>query len=62
MASFIRKRGDDVKDFYDFKEVIGEGSFGKVYRAVCRRTHESRAIKVLKRKVSSKEREKSFLS
>lgn len=31
--------------------MIGEGSYGKVYRAICRKNGEERAIKVLKTKL-----------
>lgn len=48
LASFIRKRGENVREFYDFKQVVGEGSYGKVYRAICKSTKEERAIKMLK--------------
>ncbi len=34
-----------VKDVYDLGEVIGEGGYGKVYKAVHRLTGQTRAIK-----------------
>ena len=40
LASFIRKRGDNPKEFYNFKQVVGEGSYGKVYRAINKATKE----------------------
>lgn len=40
LANFIRTTGDNVKHYYDFKECIGEGSYGKVFRAICKRTSE----------------------
>jgi calcium-dependent protein kinase len=55
LSNFIRVIHDSAAAHYTFKETIGEGSFGKVYRAVCRRTHEERAIKVLKNKIARKE-------
>ena len=55
IASFIRVIHDSAANHYQFKETIGEGSFGKVYRAVCKRTKEQRAIKVLKHKIARKE-------
>lgn len=55
IASFIRVTHDSAANHYHFLETIGEGAFGKVYRAVCRRTKEQRAIKVLKHKIAREE-------
>lgn len=55
LSNFIRITHDSVSAHYTFKETIGEGSFGKVYRAICKRTKEERAIKVLKHKITRKE-------
>ena len=38
LSNFVRKRGENVKNFYDFKECIGEGAFGKVFRVICKNT------------------------
>ncbi len=63
LASFIRTKGENVKDYYEFKECIGEGGYGKVFRVICKRTKEIRAVKVLKRREGMKERDKaSFLA
>jgi calcium-dependent protein kinase len=41
-----------VAEIYDIKEMIGEGNYGKVYRAVHKETGINRALKViLKKKV-----------
>jgi calcium-dependent protein kinase len=55
ISSFICIIHDSAANHYHFKETIGEGSFGKVYRAVCKRTKEERAIKVLKHKIAKQE-------
>jgi serine/threonine protein kinase len=39
--------GNDIADLYDFKEKLGEGSFGKVYRAVHKESGKERAIKLI---------------
>ena len=46
---FIHLRNEDVKKYYKFQEIVGEGSFGSVYRAVCIKTKEERAIKIIKK-------------
>jgi hypothetical protein len=46
--SFISVRKENPENYYDFKEAIGEGSYGQVFRAVCKKTGEIRAVKVLK--------------
>ena len=40
----------EISDIYEFKEKIGEGSFGKVYKAVHRETGKPRAIKLIYKK------------
>jgi serine/threonine protein kinase len=42
-------RKEDIKNYYKFEEVVGEGSFGSVYRATCLQSKEERAIKVIKK-------------
>lgn len=54
VADFIQISERPITDYYEFKEKIGEGSFGNVYRAICKRSGEERAIKVLKKKQMSK--------
>lgn len=39
-----------IADLYDFGEKIGEGSFGKVYKATHKQTGLERAIKIIKKK------------
>jgi serine/threonine protein kinase len=29
---------EQPENYYEFKEVIGEGSYGQVFRAVCKKT------------------------
>ncbi len=43
-------KSKDISDFYDFQDKIGEGSFGKVYRALHKDTGKLRAIKMLYKK------------
>jgi calcium-dependent protein kinase len=43
-------KSKDISDFYDFQDKIGEGSFGKVYKAVHKDTGKLRAIKMLYKK------------
>ena len=54
IGDFIRVSEQPITEYYEFKEKIGEGSFGNVYRAICKRSKEERAIKVLKKKQMSK--------
>ena len=46
---FIQLRQEDIKKFYKFEEIVGEGSFGSVYRALCIKSKEERAIKIIKK-------------
>ena len=40
----------EISDYYTFVEKIGEGAFGKVYRAIDKRTQKERAIKLIYKK------------
>jgi calcium-dependent protein kinase len=46
---FIHLRKEDIKKFYKFEEIIGEGAFGSVYRALCLKSREPRAVKIIKK-------------
>ncbi|CAD8053433.1 unnamed protein product [Paramecium sonneborni] len=49
----------NVSEFYVIKEMLGEGGFGKVYKAVHRQTGMIRAIKlILKSKLNKEDQEK----
>lgn len=39
----------DIEKFYQFEGKIGEGSYGNVMKALCLRTNQYRAVKILKR-------------
>ncbi len=39
----------DIEKFYQFIGKIGEGSYGNVMKALCLRTNQFRAIKILKK-------------
>jgi len=39
----------DIEKFYQFEGKIGEGSYGSVMKALCLRTNQYRAVKILKR-------------
>jgi calcium-dependent protein kinase len=54
IEEFIKISEQPITEYYEFKEKIGEGSFGNVYRAICKTSNEERAIKVLKKKQMSK--------
>lgn len=41
---------DVAKDYYEFQDKLGEGSFCKVYKALYKPTEEVIAVKVIKRK------------
>ena len=47
---------------YEMCEIVGEGAYGKVYRAICKKTGEDRAIKVLKGKFMKEQNRKELLS
>lgn len=44
------QKAKDITDIYEFQDKIGEGNFGKVYKAVHRETGQVRAIKLIYKK------------
>lgn len=42
-----RELGEDVEEFYDIQEKIGEGGFGEVFKALHKKTGAERAVKVI---------------
>lgn len=47
--SFVKFREEDISGDYTLLDKIGEGSYGKVYKAIHKRTKAYRAIKILKK-------------
>uniref|UniRef100_A0A6T6BGW8 Protein kinase domain-containing protein n=1 Tax=Compsopogon caeruleus TaxID=31354 RepID=A0A6T6BGW8_9RHOD len=47
--SFKRATATSIEDFYEIRDVIGTGAYGKVFLARDRITHEERAVKVIKK-------------
>ena len=45
--NFILSRQEDIKELYSFKQKIGDGGFGKVYKCKHRDMNSYRAIKVV---------------
>ena len=44
---------EDIKLFYDFgKDLLGSGSYGKVYKGIYKKTNEYRAIKEIPKTIS----------
>lgn len=48
-SNFVRLLNLKVNSRYHFHEMIGEGSFGRVYRATCVSNNEERAIKIIRK-------------
>lgn len=46
----MKFQNKDIQDVYVILEKVGEGGYGKVYRAVHRETGTNRAIKRIKKK------------
>ena len=42
-----RQLGEDVEQFYEIQDKIGEGGFGEVFRALHKKTGAERAVKVI---------------
>ena len=42
---------DEYEKIYEIKELIGEGGFAKVYRAINKKTNEERAIKIIDKEI-----------
>ncbi|CAB9509043.1 MAP kinase-activated protein kinase 2 (Fragment) [Seminavis robusta] len=51
------KVGHNLHDDYDVQDMVGEGGFGEVYRAIHRATGSERAVKVLPRSADQEENE-----
>lgn len=47
--TFIKK-SSNIRNFYDFKEILGTGAFSEVVLAADKKTNEPVAIKCIKRK------------
>ena len=52
----------DIADFYEIGDSIGEGAFGKIYKVVHKETGAIRAVKRLKKKAMDQENQKYILS
>jgi serine/threonine protein kinase len=52
---FIKSNKEDIRKMYDYnpKQVIGNGSFGKVFKATCKSTGVLRAIKQIDKSLIS---------
>ena len=48
-STSVFKKTSNIMAHYSFGKVLGEGSFGKVLRATCRRTNVQYAAKIMKR-------------
>lgn len=48
--AIMKFQNKDIQDVYVILEKVGEGGYGKVYRAVHRETGTNRAIKRIKKK------------
>lgn len=55
------KKINNIKSLYTFGDVIGEGSFGKVRIAVCKKTKIQYAAKIMKKTSSQDEPRNSLL-
>ena len=52
----------DITEVYDIREQIGQGGYGKVYKAIHRESGVTRAIKKIKRKNLDHNNQKHLLS
>ena len=62
MQDLITIKESSPKEFYEYKEKLGEGAFGQVFRAICKQSKEERAIKILKRGMMNADKIKQFMA
>lgn len=55
------KKINSIKSLYTFGDIIGEGSFGKVRLAVCKKTKMQYAAKIMKKTSTQGETRNSLL-
>ena len=60
--AIIKVQSREIGDVYDIQELIGEGGYGKVYKAQHKETGILRAVKCLKKKTLDQENMKSILT
>lgn len=48
-SGFVRILQKNINDSYKFLQKLGEGSFGSVHKAVCLKSHQERAIKIVRK-------------
>ena len=48
--NFIKKQKGNITNHYEIKNVLGEGSYGKVCRCVSKISNMERAVKYIKKK------------
>lgn len=59
---FVGLKEEPINSHYEFKEVLGEGAYGEVFRAICRKSGEERAIKKIKIRCMKEQKRKEFMS
>lgn len=47
--NFITVKKLNIEKYYQFLSKIGEGTYGNVMKALCLKTNQLRAVKILKR-------------
>ena len=50
LKNFVRQRNENYLDVYDKLEILGQGSFGDVYKVRRKNDKEIRALKEIKKK------------
>ena len=60
-SQFVVENNENIYDIYSFQKKIGKGSFGIVYKAIHKSTHNVRAIKKIMKGRRTKEVEKTLL-